>query len=282
MINNYINDYLQNYNIKTLNDFENAIREISQVLILCGLSKTDFFKKAVFYGGTCLRIFHGLGRYSEDLDFTVLRDDANFNFDDYTHSCVKLLESFGLKCEVYSKNDYDIGEIRRRYFKIPIYDIACSYFNTDSINKERKVAIKTEVSTFYVEGATYENNMISSPVFARVLCYDYSSLFAGKICAILNRDWRNRVKGRDYYDYMHYVCHNVPINLEYINSKANSSTSKKMDFEELKLRLKEKFNEVDFDSVKKDIMPFADDLALDGLDKDLFIASVDNLKCLKK
>ena len=53
----------------------NAIYEVSQQIILSGLADGGFFDKAAFYGGTCLRVFHGLNRFSEDMDFTLLKED---------------------------------------------------------------------------------------------------------------------------------------------------------------------------------------------------------------
>ena len=104
-----------------LNEFENVLREISQKIILYALSQTSFFKNAAFYGGTCLRIFHNLDRFSEDLDFQVISEDYKLDFDQYMSKCINVLESYGLKATVYTKPDYDKGEVRRRYIKISHY-----------------------------------------------------------------------------------------------------------------------------------------------------------------
>jgi len=62
---------------------QNAVHEVMQEIALAGLYKAGFFDRAAFYGGTCLRIFHGLQRFSEDLDFSLLHPDANFELEDY-------------------------------------------------------------------------------------------------------------------------------------------------------------------------------------------------------
>ena len=64
-----------------LNDIgkkENAVKEVLQEIILYALSKTDFFSYATFYGGTALRIFYNLDRYSEDLDFSLYNPNKEF------------------------------------------------------------------------------------------------------------------------------------------------------------------------------------------------------------
>ena len=202
MINNYILESLKMNNPKNLIEFENVLREISQKIILYALSQTSFFKNVAFYGGTCLRLFHNLDRFSEDLDFQVTSKNYKLDFDLYMSKCVSVLESYGLKSIVYFKPNYDNGEVRRRYIKISHYDIANEYFDKISMNKDKLVSIKIEVSTIYIPGANYEIKLLNSPMFSNIYCFDYESLFAGKLNALLTRSWRERIKGRDYYDEM--------------------------------------------------------------------------------
>ncbi|MBQ9448539.1 MAG: nucleotidyl transferase AbiEii/AbiGii toxin family protein [Acholeplasmatales bacterium] len=283
MLNNYILESLKLNNPKNLNEFENALREICQKIILYALSQTSFFKNVSFYGGTCLRIFHGLDRFSEDLDFQVISEECKLDFNQYMSKCINVLESYGLKATIYSKPDYDIGEVRRRYIKISHYDIANEYFGKISMNKEKLISIKIEVSTNYIPGANYEMKLLNSPTFSNVYCFDYGSLFAGKLNALLTRNWRERTKGRDYFDYMFYLSHNVRFNLEYLKNKLNYSLDKdtsNYNIDNIKELLIEKFKESDFDLIKHDIIPFvSDDYNIDSIDKNMFIASIDYLKC---
>ena len=283
MINNYILESLKINNPKNLMEFENELREISQKIILFVLSQTSFFKNVAFYGGTCLRIFHNLDRFSEDLDFQVLSEDYNLRLDEYMSKCLNVLESYGLNATVYSKPDYDTGEVRRRYIRITHYDIANEYFGKISMNKEKLVSIKIEISTKYIPGAKYEMNLLNSPMFSNVYCFDYSSLFAGKLNALLTRNWRERTKGRDYFDYMFYLSHNVKFNLEYLKNKLRYSLDKdtsSFDLNDIKELLSNKFEESDFDSIKKDIIPFVnDEYNIDSINKDMFINSIKYLEC---
>ena len=74
-----MNDIFQNllsaYDLSTDQAVRNATFEVNQQVILAGLNQGGFFDKAAFYGGTCLRIFHGLQRFSEDMDFSLLIPD---------------------------------------------------------------------------------------------------------------------------------------------------------------------------------------------------------------
>ena len=283
MINNYILESLKLNNPKKLNEFENALREISQKIILYALSQTSFFKNAAFYGGTCLRIFHNLDRFSEDLDFQVISEDFKLDFEQYMSKCINVLESYGLKATVYTKSDYDKGEVRRRYIKISHYDLANEYFGKISMNKEKLISIKIEVSTKYIPGAKYEMKLLNSPMFSNVYCFDYSSLFAGKLNALLTRNWRERTKGRDYFDYLFYLSHNVKFNLEYLKNKLKYSLDKdtsKFTIDNIKELLKNKFEESDFDSLKADIIPFVKaDYDINNIDKVMFINSIEYLEC---
>ena len=282
MINNYILESLKLNNPKNLNEFENVLREISQKIILYALSHTSFFKNTAFYGGTCLRIFHNLDRFSEDLDFQVISEDYKLDFDQYMSKCINVLESYGLKATVNTKPDYDIGEVRRRYIKISHYDLANEYFGKISMNKEKLVSIKIEVSTKYIPGAKYEMKLLNSPMFSNVYCFGYSSLFAGKLNALLTRNWRERTKGRDYFDYTFYLSHNVKFNLEYLKNKLRYSLDKDTSnytIDDIKALLKLKFEESDFDSLKADIIPFVNaDYNINNIDKDMFINSIEYLE----
>lgn len=91
-----INSLIAKYNPKTSQDFENALKEIIQEITLAGLARGNFFDKAAFYGGTALRIFYGLPRFSEDLDFTLLSNQPGFSLKPYFKSVEETLNSFGL------------------------------------------------------------------------------------------------------------------------------------------------------------------------------------------
>lgn len=86
---------LRSYEPQTSTDKKNAIKEIIQEIVLCGLSRAGFFKHAAFYGGTALRIFYGLDRFSEDLDFSLMAPE-DFDLGEYLPALEKEIRSYGL------------------------------------------------------------------------------------------------------------------------------------------------------------------------------------------
>jgi len=278
MINNYVLETLKQNNVNDARSFENVLRELAQKMLLYALSRTSFFKKAVFYGGTCLRIFHNIQRFSEDLDFTVLEENIDFSWDDYMPACIRTLESYGFEVEIGSKPEYDIGEIRRRYVKIPCYDIAKEYFGREVFHKDKKLSIKMEISTWFVEGAQCSLETIYAPMISSVLCYDMSTLFAGKLAAVMNRSWRSRVKGRDFYDYIFYITLGTKYNFEYLKNKCASSLEvdpKEITEERIKATLLERFESIDYKQVMADIAPFVDaNDKIGEITKDILIPTI--------
>ena len=282
MINNYILESLKISNVKTTVDLENTLRELSQKIILSALSKTNFFSYASFYGGTCLRLFHGLNRYSEDLDFSFIKDTKSFSLGEYVLFCKNTLNSYGIDASIYTKDEYDVGEVRRRYIRFPYYDIAKEYFGNVSMNKERVISIKIEVSSIFIDGATYEWNMLNIQGLSNVLCMDCPSLFAGKLNAILTRKWKERVKGRDYYDYVFYLSHNIKFNLNYLKNKLKYSLevdTSTYDLGKIKELLRERFMEVNSSNIINDVMPFIiDEEDFSYINNDVLIKSLELLR----
>ena len=278
MINNYVYELLKQNNVNDAISFENVMRESVQKIILYALSRTTFFKKAAFYGGTCLRIFHNLQRFSEDLDFCVINDDEDFSWNDYMDTCINVLESYGLQAIISSKPGYDEGEIRRRYINIPCAELAREYFGKNMFHKDRNISIKMEISTAFTKGAHYSTEILTSPMLTSVVCYDMPTLFAGKLGAVLNRAWKNRIKGRDFYDYVFYMSLGVKYNAEYLNGKFAESTGidlKDVTDELIKEKLRERFENADYDLVMADIKPFVlENNTINAITKDMLLATV--------
>ena len=76
-MNEIYSQMLSTYEQTTELQKRNAIFEVNQQVILAGLYNGGFFDVAAFYGGTCLRIFHGLQRFSGDMDFSLLAPNDN-------------------------------------------------------------------------------------------------------------------------------------------------------------------------------------------------------------
>lgn len=94
---------LAKYDTSTITALRNATYEVMQQVVLAGLQRSGFFEKAAFYGGTCLRIFHGLNRFSEDLDFSLLKIDEDFKLEDYFPAIISEFKSLGREVVIVKK-----------------------------------------------------------------------------------------------------------------------------------------------------------------------------------
>ena len=98
-MNNIIKQMLDKYEPKNINDEINALKEIIQEIVLSGLSRGNFFNDAAFYGGTALRIFYNLDRFSEDLDFALINPNKNFDLSKY-FKFIRFSNYLSLKCRI--------------------------------------------------------------------------------------------------------------------------------------------------------------------------------------
>src|SRR3990167_3375731 len=95
-----IKTMLEKYHCRSEQDYLNALKEIFQEIALLGLWRAKFYEKAAFYGGTALRILYGLDRFSEDLDFTLLKTNKHFDLSPYNRAIADELSSFGFQVTV--------------------------------------------------------------------------------------------------------------------------------------------------------------------------------------
>ncbi len=278
---------LEKYTLETIEDEKNAIKEIMQEITLAGLSKTDFFKKTAFYGGTALRMFYGLDRFSEDLDFTLLTPDKDFSFKKYIPTINQSVESLGLKFEVVSKEKKYDSSIKSAFLKGNTKEqFLIFYPNSDHINlihTGEKIKIKFEIDINPPEFAKTELKYQLLPFPHQVRLYNKSSLFTGKIHAVIARNWKKRVKGRDFYDYVFYLATDTPVNLRHLEARLQQTDSidinHDLTLESLKNILYKRFDEIDFSEAKKDVLPFIKDIEkLDQWSQDFFKSITQKLR----
>ena len=271
---------LSKYQINNIDDKKNAIKEIVQEVVLCGLARGGFFKEAAFYGGTALRIFYGLDRFSEDLDFSLTSQNPEFDLTKYFSYIENETKSVGLNFTVTEKEKSVDSNIRSAFLKGNTKEhILTFYDNTPDaniINKDELIRIKFEVDINPPEGATYEYKFGLLPSPYQIRLYDLASLFAGKIHACLCRNWKTRVKGRDFYDYVFFLSIGAKVNLENLKAKLVQSNYVQEDFdltiESLRGLLNARFSNMDFDQAKEDVLPFIRDKSkLDLWCKEFFI-----------
>ena len=292
-MNNAIEAMLAKYNPRNNEERENAIKEIIQEIALAGLSRGGFFEKAAFYGGTCLRIFHGLNRFSEDLDFALLEKGDNFKLDDYFPYLKKEFLSYGIDIDIemkHKKENEDIVDVQSAFLKGNTLTLMMSFFpkseDARKVISNLKTKIKFEIDIDNPSGGQTEMRYKTLPAPYEVRVFDEPTLFAGKIHAILCREYKHHVKGRDYYDYLFYVGKGSRFNLAYLENKLKNtgkiSEDAVLTLGMVKEMLREKFNNTNYESAKQDLSYFIDNKdSLQFWKKELFFSTLDQLKPLK-
>ena len=286
-MNSVIETMLEKYNPHNNEERENAVKEIIQEIALSGLSRGGFFEKAAFYGGTCLRIFYGLNRFSEDLDFALIEKDPNFRLNDYFPILEKEFDAYGIKLSVEEKKKIFDSEIQSAFLKGNTLTLMMSFFpkseDTKKIISNQRLKIKFEVDTENPEGGKIESKYRMLPSLYEVKTFDESTLFAGKIHAIICRNYKSHVKGRDYYDYLFYIGKGSCFNLHYLENKLKKTgvltDNEKLTLDKTKELLKERFETVDYESAKEDVSNFINNKdSLTLWKKELFLSTLDELK----
>src|SRR5699024_5782628 len=231
-----------------------AMKEIMQEIVLCGLSRAGFFQKAAFYGGTALRIFYGLDRFSEDLDFSLVTADPGFDLTVYFPVLEKEVRAFGLHVTIQEKEKTKESNIRSAFLKGNTKELLLLFYADEnlagSVAKSEVIKIKFEVDINPPEYAGFEHKYRLLPTPYEVNLYDMPSLFAGKIQAVLCRAWKSRIKGRDLYDYVFYLSRGSAVNQKHLRARLLQSGFISEDMEctlpELRHMLYERFDTIDF------------------------------------
>lgn len=278
---------IENYNPKTLEEKKNVIKEVLQEVVLAGLSKTDFFNHAAFYGGSALRIFYGINRFSEDLDFSLLVCNELFDLENYLKPVSEIINSIGLDFEVSKKGKTTKSNIDSAFIKGNTKEtLLFIYPNTDDYKQiihNEKIMIKFEVDINPPLYAKTEIKYRLLPFPYQVRVYDMESLFAGKIHAVIAGNWKFRIKGRDLYDFIYYLSLNTKVNLKHLEARLKQTNTIESDViltKKILLQLlDDRFNSIDYDKAKEDVKPFIKDRAsLDLWNSEFFKAIARNIK----
>ena len=257
-----IKEWLASYEPKNEEQILAALREIMQEVTLAGLARTDFYEKAAFYGGTALRIFHGLDRFSEDLDFSLITPNLSFSIEPYFEAIILEFQSLGMNVSIREKEKVHKTAIDSAFLKtetiwkeLILEDIV----KQTGVTSNRNIKIKIEVDCNPPLGFHTEEKLLLRPFSFYVKCFDLSSLFAGKIHALLYRKWKNRVKGRDWYDLEWYIKKGVKLDIDHFLLRAKASgdwIEDAITHDQIKELLHEKINSVSFDQIKEDVVRF--------------------------
>ncbi|HHW94542.1 MAG TPA: nucleotidyl transferase AbiEii/AbiGii toxin family protein [Mogibacterium sp.] len=266
-MNTVLEQMLSKYELNSDYDRVNALKEILQEITLCGLSRGGFFRKAAFYGGTALRMFYGLDRFSEDIDFSLIERDEAFDFSDWFTFIEKESAAYGLNFSVETKKKTKDTAIKSAFLKANTSEHLLLFYDdkglAGSIPGNEAIKIKLEIDTEPPEGASFEKKYRLLPAPHEINMYDEPSLFAGKLHAVICRNWKSRVKGRDLYDYVFYMGKGARVNLPHLRARLVASgfigDNDKCEIEDIKRMLMDKFDVIDYRQAREDVIPFIKD-----------------------
>lgn len=247
---------LDSYAAATQMEEEQAVREITQEIVLAALGRTGFFQKAAFQGGTCLRIFHGLNRFSEDLDFALQEPDASFRLEPYLSSVCDELAAYGYAFEIQDRAK--TGQVvQKAFLKDNSLGSLLTLNYRPATGPERKIRVKLEVDTHPPSGAGYEVSYQDFPFVSSVTVFDLPSLFAGKLHALLCRE---HIKGRDWYDFLWYTAQRVRPNYVLLASSMDQTGHRgnagSLDREECVALLESQIKAIDWAVARADVERF--------------------------
>lgn len=264
---------LSRYKTDTYEESFDALREVLQEIVLNSLSKAGFFKEAAFYGGTALRILYKLPRFSEDLDFSLLEVNPNFQIAPYEKAIIDGLKSYGFEVDVQMKENSQKSAIASAFIKgntlEHLLNIGVPSEITSTIHRKQNVKINFET----------ESKTLLRPTPYRISSMTKPCLFAGKMHALLCRAWVSRPKGRDWYDLVWYLSQDIPLDVKHLESRLKQSCKWINQREDIICLLNKRIETVDFEKAKDDVSKFIKDKSeLDIWDKDFFKEIISNIK----
>ena len=262
-----IRTMLDRYALQTGDDCVNALREILQELALLGLWRSKFFEHAAFYGGTALRVLHGLDRYSEDIDFSLLAPDPGFSLGQYGESLAREIGSFGFRVEFEQRAPTRRTAIESAFLKADtLAQLLVIEAGPDLLagrHPGSALRIKLEVDTDPPGGFETESRYLLRPIPFAVRAYSLPDLLAGKLHTILCRKWGTRVKGRDWYDLAWYAGRHPRVRLSHLEARMRQSGDYPEGAALTRERLMEQLNQavdgLDVDRAREDVIRFVRD-----------------------
>ncbi|MCJ7485421.1 MAG: nucleotidyl transferase AbiEii/AbiGii toxin family protein [Candidatus Aminicenantes bacterium] len=286
-MNEVIRQILATYEIRSLEDSLRALREVMQEIALLGLWRSKFFEKAAFYGGTALRVLYGLDRFSEDLDFSLLEKGGSFDLADYSEALKKELASFGFVVEIERRSKQPGTAIQSAFLKADtrtqMITVEFDKGLVQKVPRNQVLKIKLEIDVDPPPGFTTETRYLLRPVPFAVRTFSLPDLFAGKMHAVLYREWKSRVKGRDWYDLVWFAAHHPELRISHLEQRmrqtghwAEPTPLTAGDLRDLMAR---RIDKVDIDQIRREVEPFVKDAeALAIWSKEFFMDVASRIK----
>ena len=274
-----LSDLVEKRHPKSVEAYYQTLREVIQEFMLLALWRGKFFNQAAFYGGTALRLFYGLDRFSEDLDFTLLHKSSEFRFEPWFRSLERELSAQGLEVRIDEKEasskastdqmDSVESAVLSTNMRQALIEVGAAkrIYESQPINRLIKIRFQADIDPAF--GFESENKLLLEPLPFSVKILTPASLFAGKFHALLERDWKHRVKGRDWYDFVFFVRKGIPVQLQYLDQKLKAHHEKSAEIgydstvplsAEIALSLlAQRIVELDVEAAREEVYPFVSD-----------------------
>ena len=288
-MNEVIEIMIDRYHCESLGDYKNALKEILQEIVLLGLWRSKFFEHAAFYGGTALRILYGLDRFSEDLDFSLLKVDPSFQLASYEKAVKDELNAFGFDVWIEHKEKNSEATIQSAFVKANTLHNLLKIDIPEQLQArthlDERIKIKFEIDVNPPLKFSTESKPLLRPAPFSVRTYVKPDLFAGKMHALLCRRWQNRVKGRDWYDLIWYLSNEIPLNLKHLEERMKQtehlSSDENLTRDYLIRLILEKLEQIDIELARKDVIPLLRDPSkAEVWSKDFFQSVIEQLKVI--
>lgn len=250
----------------------NIEQEVMQHIALAGLHRGGFFQHAAFYGGTCLRLFHNLPRFSEDMDFSLIEKRDDIHIENYFPAIIEEFRLAGHEVSIVKKDKKTFGRVESAFLKdnTEAYDIK---FQT-----KKTVKVKIELDTDPPLVFETEQLTLQQPYSFMTRCFTLPDLYAGKMHAMVYRAWQRRVKGRDWYDFEWYVRWNTPLDFKHLQERIREFNGEEVTKESFMSLLRNKLATTDIERVKEDVIGFVNDPhELDIWSNDYFLQLADKI-----
>jgi predicted nucleotidyltransferase component of viral defense system len=266
-MNEAIARMLARYDCRRVEDYVGALREILHEIALLGLWRSKFFEKAAFYGGTALRILYGMDRYSEDLDFSLLRPMSDFDMARYGDALQKEIRSFGFEVTMTKREKSAASPVQSTFLKVDTLKNLVVIKTTEEVTMQiprgQVLKIKIEIDTDPPPGFNTETRFLLQPIPFSVRAFVLPDMFAGKMHAILCRQWKNRVKGRDWYDFVWYAATYPQLHLSHLEQRMIQSGHLKpgedLTREKFMAFMSNAIKKLDVNQARKEVEPFVKD-----------------------
>ncbi|MCE3238876.1 MAG: hypothetical protein K0R24_1857 [Gammaproteobacteria bacterium] len=255
MATNIIDTRLETYTLSTLEDEEHALKEILQEIALYGLANANFFDKAIFHGGSALRILYGLPRFSEDLDFLLKNPNPDFHWEPYIDAIITTCNQYGIRPEIIDKSRVS-HTVKKMFLKDnsigKMINLSFAHY------PKKKLAIKFEIDINPPLGSNLEIKFLEFPLDYSIAAQDLSSGFAGKCHALLCREY---IKGRDWYDFTWYISKKISPNFIFLTHALDqqgpwAKQKNSMTPEWFIKVMREKIKSIDWKKAASDVAPF--------------------------